>query len=25
VPERFDLDEIGRAVPGYAEAIVDRL
>ena len=25
VPERFDLDEIGRAVPEYAEDIVDRL
>ena len=25
VPERFDLDEIGRAVPEYAEEILDRL
>jgi hypothetical protein len=25
VPERFDLDEIGRAVPEYAEEIMDRL
>ena len=25
VPERFDLDEIGQAVPEYAEEIVDRL
>ena len=25
VPERFDLDEIGKAVPEYAEEILDRL
>jgi hypothetical protein len=25
VPEQFDLDEIGRAVPEYAEEILDRL
>jgi len=25
VPERFDLDEVGRAVPEYAEEIVGRL
>ena len=25
VPERFDLDEIGRAVPEYTEEIMDRL
>jgi hypothetical protein len=25
VPGRFDLDEIGRAVPEYAEEIMDRL
>jgi hypothetical protein len=25
VPERFDLDEIGRAIPEYAEEILDRL
>jgi hypothetical protein len=25
VPERFSLDEVGRAVPEYAEEIVDRL
>ena len=25
VPERFSLDEIGRALPEYAEEIVDRL
>ena len=25
VPERFDLEEIGKAVPEYAEEILDRL
>jgi hypothetical protein len=25
VPERFDLDEVGRAVPEYADDILDRL
>lgn len=25
IPERFDLDEVGRALPDYREHIVDRL
>jgi hypothetical protein len=25
LPERFDLDEVGRAIPGYHEDIIERL
>jgi len=25
LPDRFDLDEIGRAIPGYRDEIVERL